>query len=82
MRCKPYCFQLVLRDAALVRSLVKEKCSHGVYDRCQSSIVSNLDMYYFFRDNRGLRSGTGFETRLCELKPTQHSEESIQLYSY
>ena len=33
------CFELLLRDAALLRSQVGEEFSTSVWDRCQSKIV-------------------------------------------
>ena len=44
-RSKAHCFELVLRDAALVRFPLREEFSASVWDRCQFSIERNFDSY-------------------------------------
>ena len=44
---KARCFELLLRDAAQVRSPVGDEFSASVWDRCQPCIVRNLSSYWF-----------------------------------
>ena len=41
-QCKAYCFELILRDAGMIRFPVGKELSASEWDRCQTSIVSNL----------------------------------------
>ena len=42
-----FCFEGVLSDAALVRSLVGKKFLANVWDQCHPSIIGNLGSYSF-----------------------------------